>query len=71
MWKLTITQKRINCELLTEKIILYSNDLSQILITIETLARNKTQTDTSYTVVFEPKETDGNKLSSDEEVEGE
>lgn len=69
MWKLTITQKRIDHDLLTETIVFYNKELSQLLITIEALSRNGTQTDTTYTVVFEPKETNGNKLSSDEEVE--
>lgn len=69
MWKLTITQKRIDHDLLTETIVFYNKELSQLLITIEALSRNETQTDTIYAVVFEPQKTDRNELSSDEEVE--
>lgn len=71
MWKLTITQKRIDHYLLTEAIVFYNKELSQLLITIEALSRNETQTDTIYAVVFEPKETDRNELSDSKEVEGE
>lgn len=58
MWKLTINQKRKDCESLTEKLVFFTNNLAQILRSVEEFASLKSETDTSYTIVFEPKTTE-------------